>query len=175
MKFIDSNGGPLVMLERDLLPLWKGDDGASVRQAVGLISEVQTDYQRACAIPGWIGKIEVDDDRYGIVFWGDLLGLGYVKNNDGSVLIVRPYCDIEDIYNHIMIANNNARALRKDFDIRIECRKSVIFDSAFPGEEILSDCLHLDLSPGRYEALTYSHKIEDAEIVFHLLRLRPDT
>src|SRR5258707_11484904 len=122
MEFIDSNGGPLLMLERDLLSCWGGTFPAVKTRSQETKmpgSEFQTDYERASAISGWIGKIRVDDERFAIVFWGDRLGLGLVPEHEGRVLIVRPYYEIDNIDSHIEFARNNISVFKKDFDIRL--------------------------------------------------------
>lgn len=175
MNFIDSNGGPLLMLERDLLPWWGGVDhiGTRSRETKMLGSEFQTDYERASAISGWVGKIKVDGERCAIGFWGDRLGLGFVREHEGRILVIRPYYEIDNIESHIEFASNNIAMFKKDFDVEFRSSAVLIFDAAFSGLEIYGDCLDLDLTPGKYSVSTYEHKYHEAEMVFHLFNITP--
>jgi hypothetical protein len=50
LKWIESTGGPLLLLERALLPYWHGSFGNTT---------AATDYDRACEIADYVGAIEV--------------------------------------------------------------------------------------------------------------------
>jgi hypothetical protein len=74
-KIIDSYGGPLLMLERQLLPYWGGIDNIGGVSPERVDREPLTDYQRACNIREFIAPLEVLTES-GVVFSGDDLGLG---------------------------------------------------------------------------------------------------
>lgn len=54
MKWIASEGGPLILMEERLLPLWTGCFSADD-------SEFKSDYERACAVDGYAGVTSVSN------------------------------------------------------------------------------------------------------------------
>src|SRR5260370_26532364 len=124
LKIIDSNGGPLIMLERELLPYWGGIDnigGVTNQRRNRVPFEGSSDYERACNIRGWIALLQVRDGA-GVVFWGDRLGLGLERENDTVFFAVRPYYEIENLQDHIKFVKANTNRFTKDFEIVISCR-----------------------------------------------------
>jgi hypothetical protein len=55
LKWITTNGGPMVLVPRSALSAWRGDRGTS-----GPKVEDFTDYGRACQVEGFLGLIECD-------------------------------------------------------------------------------------------------------------------
>jgi len=76
LDWIESAGGPLLMLEEDLLSHWRGSQQVFIGEP--------TDYERACAVDDYIALIAVNS-REGIVLgeepfrtaWWFSLELGY--------------------------------------------------------------------------------------------------
>jgi hypothetical protein len=172
-KIIDSNGGPLIMMERELLPYWGGADnvgGVRPERRDRVTFKSLSDYERASKIRGWIAPLQVHD-RPGVVFWGDRLGFGLERENDRVFFAIRPFYEIENLQDHIKFVMENPDIFKKDFEIVISCSNALVFDSAFPGVEIRGDYLEINISPGIYEVLTYEHKTQNAEAVFHKFNL----
>jgi hypothetical protein len=168
-NIIASNGGPLLMLERNLLPYWGGIDnigGVTNQHRHGVPFEGNSDYDRACKIRDWAAPLQVDD-RAGIVFWGDHLGFGLVRESATAFFAVRPYCNVENLDDHINLVVKDEGVFRKDFEILISDNSAIVFDSASPGLEIIGDCLGIAILPGLYEVSTYEYKDPAAEAVFH--------
>jgi hypothetical protein len=146
LKYIDTYGGPLLMLERELLPYWGGIDnigGVAPHRLDGMT--FNSDYERAGAVPGWVGPLRVRD-RSGVVFWGDHLGLALERENDTAFLAVRPFYEIDDLRDIIKFVKENANCFEKKFEISFPSRSAIVFDSACPGLEI-RDCLEIDILP----------------------------
>ncbi|HWF95803.1 MAG TPA: Imm21 family immunity protein [Xanthobacteraceae bacterium] len=173
LKFIDSNGGPLLLLQRDLLPYWGGIDnigGVANPHRNRMPFEGPSDYDRGCEILGWIAPLQVHD-RAGVVFWGDHLGLALVRESAKGFFAVRPYYEIDNLEDHVRFAEENPNCFTKEFEIVVSCSQAIVFDSASPGLEIIGDRLEIDVLPGIYEVLTYWQKTPDAEVVFHKFNL----
>jgi Immunity protein 21 len=173
LTFIDSNGGPLIMLQRDLLPNWGGIDnigGVTNPHRNRVPFERPSDYDRACEIRSWIAPLQVSD-RAGVVFSGDRLGLALVRQGDAMFFAVRPYYEIEDLQDHIKFVKENPNCFTKDFETLISCSPAIVFDSASPGWDIIGGRLEIDALPGIYEVSTYWQKIPNAEVVFHKFNL----
>jgi hypothetical protein len=173
LKFIDSGGGPLIMLERDLLPCWGGIfniGGVANPHRNRVPFEAPADYDRACEIRSWIAPLHVSN-RAGVLFWGDDPYLALVRQGDATFFAVRPYYEIEDLQDHIEFAKENPNCFTKDFEASISCSQVIVFDSASPGWDIRGGRLEIDVSPGLYEVSSYWQKIPDAELVFHKFNL----
>src|SRR5689334_18390134 len=60
-----NDGGPLIILSRELLPVWEGSDRPADGRTItteadkGLGEFGGTDYARACAAGGWVSTIPV--------------------------------------------------------------------------------------------------------------------
>src|SRR4051794_35201939 len=60
-----NDGGPLIILPRELLPSWEGADKPSGRRVITTKADewlgefAGTDYARACAAGGWVSTIPV--------------------------------------------------------------------------------------------------------------------
>ncbi len=59
MKWIKSAGGPLICVELDLAGLWLGVHGNSLLGSAA--DSNATDYDRACEVSTYIGKIQIGD------------------------------------------------------------------------------------------------------------------
>jgi hypothetical protein len=170
-RIIQSNGGPLLMLERALLPYWGGMDNIGGVRPQSVHGGPLTDYDRACNIRDWIAPLKVLNGT-GIVFWGDDLGLGLERESDTVFFAVRIYYVIDNLEDHIDSARENPNCFKKDFDIFLSSSKVTVFDSVATGFEVRRSYLEIDIVPGLYEVLTYEQKTPDAEIVFHKFQLR---
>jgi hypothetical protein len=170
-KIIDSYGGPLLMLERELLPYWGGIDNIGGIRPQRVDREPLTDYERACSIRDWIAPLKVFA-RSGVVFWGDHLGLGLEKVSDTVFLAVRIYYEIDNLQDHIEFVKENHNCFKKEFEILMSSSKVTVFDSGVPGVTVRTNYLEIDIVPGLYDAHTYEQKTQDAEIVFHKFQLR---
>jgi Immunity protein 21 len=170
LELIDSNGGPLLMLERDLLLYWGGISNiggiANPHRNIIPFDDAPCDYNRACEIRGWIGPLQVGN-RAGVVFWGDDLGFGLVRESDTVFFAVRPFVDIDNLEDHIEIVKENPESFKKELEIVISPGKFIVFDSACPGWDLTGGRLEMDVLPGRYEVFTYWQKVPNAEVVFH--------
>ena len=150
LEFIHWVGGPLIMLERDLLPCWGGiyNIGGVANSHRNIMPfEGPSDYDRAGEIKGWIAPLHVNN-RAGVLFSGQPPGLALVRQGDAKFFAVRPYYEIEDLEDHIEFVMENPNCFTKNFEALISCSQAIVFDSAFPGWEILGGRLEMDALPG---------------------------
>jgi Immunity protein 21 len=173
LKIIESYGGPLLMLERELLPYWGGLDNVGGVCPERADREPLNDYKRACAIRELIAPLEVLTES-GVVFSGDDLGLGLERENHAVFFAVRMYYEIDNLQHHIEFVKKNPNCFKKNFDILMPGSNMIVFDSVAPGVELRSGYLEFEIVPGFYEVLTYKQKTPDAEIVFHKFQMRLD-
>lgn len=156
VKWIDTLGGPLIVVPAAKAAGWSGDDQGG------------RDYDRACAVGGWLGVLDCDD--------ADALVLGdepamtcCVPAGEGVVIARWIWADsAEDV----------ARALGElpadgfepeDLTFRVEQSSLVVFDSVLRGDSI-EDCLTIDLPRGAYSASTRTWDPDDTtRLVLHRL------
>jgi hypothetical protein len=171
-KFIESLGGPLLMLERRLLPYWGGSDnrgGVTSQLSNGAAPGSLSDYDRACETSRLITDLKVHDGL-GVVFWGELLDLCLEKENDGVFFAIRPYYVVENFEAHIKFVKENPGMFQREFEILLSTGNAIVFDSVFAGTDLHRDSLEIDVLPGVYEVLTCEYKAPNAETVFHKFR-----
>jgi hypothetical protein len=85
---------------------------------------------------------------------------------------VRPYYEIDDLEDKVRSIRAGSPNFGDEFNLPISTEGVIIFDSTFPGTEILGDFLEIDLLPGLYSVTTYEHVAESAEMVIHLFHLK---
>jgi hypothetical protein len=153
-KWIESTGGPLILLEKRLLHFWCGTDGT--HQDGRCVAATTTDYDRACAVSSQLGLVALASSK-AMVFgdmpratalWCSSLTEIYIVR----VVYIDPKRDLRDFAT--LFHRNSFVGLPLEFGFEISSGAMVLFDSAFPGSEQLGDQLDLELLPGRYEFRT---------------------
>jgi len=163
MQWIDTEGGPLIAMERRLLPAWRG--------AIGFPAP-GTDYSRACDVGGYVGAIPVGqgsalvlgDEPMATAWWPD--------DRWGEGLIVRwMYAPNEPAVVQHLGALGSVR-FDESVDWPIVEGPQLLFDSAFAGDEIGPRAISLSLRPGVYQVDTHVSKPDDEMcLVLHRVRL----
>ena len=160
IELILSGGGPLILVRDGLLPSWGG-----IENIGGLQSQERNcfeagrpcDYDRACAVEGWIGEVSISDGS-AVVFSGDQLSLGIRQVGPSSLLVVRPWCHEENLDEQVSALLASSPPFEADFEFAVMHRPLTVFDSANPGFEIFPPLLRTSLEPGRYVVSTYAHR-----------------
>ena len=93
LQWLVNDGGPLLVLPREVLPFWEGSEPPSGNRAVEVRSrwgyKIATDYDRACDVQEWIAAIDVGPGR-GIVLGGDQTNAAWLRPpQSDAFLIVR--------------------------------------------------------------------------------------
>jgi hypothetical protein len=154
MNWIKSAGGPLVCLELVIANSWLGVTGNSVSKEQG--SRAATDYERACQVKDYLGKIPLGD--HAALILGDMpLETLIWRRRDAIPMIVRviygdPGVDVTKILEQGigLYFDDPIETL----EVKVKSGPMIIFDSAFPGGDASNKSLSLDLPLGRYTALT---------------------
>jgi hypothetical protein len=136
MKWIESAGGPLVLVSRDDATTWSGYEG---------------DYEIACAVEDLAGVIQFGrdgDGKVALVIWGEPLMTTYLA--DENMLVQWIYADTED--DLLRMVDNKLPTADWQHGPSITLAHSlVLFDAAIPGGELdLADILEVQLEPGSY-------------------------
>jgi len=169
MKSIISGGGPLVCIELEVSDSWLGINGNSIQQELDL--NASSDYEIACSIRDYIGKLSIRDRD--VLILGDmpLETLIWIPSN-GLPMIVRIYYGDPDV--DIIKLLQAAENLNFNDPVEIlltEIKSSpiVVFDSAYPGFDTNVDKLSFELPPGKYRILTKQfYPDERTSVLIHL-------
>ena len=142
MKWIESGGGPFILVPTDHLPEWRGIDAGP--------SEDETDYDRACEISDDIGILEVGG-THAVVFGDEPFRTTWVPNEKGGGFVVRwVYADNENSVTNY-IAQGGLERVVTDAGVSVRLNgPCVLFDAAEPGDDIRAESIAIGFSPGRY-------------------------
>ncbi|HAV64174.1 MAG TPA: hypothetical protein DCY13_17635 [Verrucomicrobiales bacterium] len=158
MKWIESLGGPLVLLPKSLVSEWGGADLEHPMEG--------DDYGRACAVPGYLAEIPVGTG-VGLVLWGSPDRTTILETNSGWALVRWQYADSEAGMLECVHANiANAEVLEEIRHTGTD-ESYQLFDSVYPGNEI-EETLELKLAPGVYRVSTRNHAESRTGFLAHL-------
>ena len=143
MKWIYSEGGPLLLVESRLLSEWHGS-------APSQQGDHSTDYDRACALDGYIGVIELPSGS-AIVLGGEPLQTAVWKNTRNELTLVRwSYAESEESFlEALRHFPDDPQWDPETIEFSVGDEELVVFDSALTGEEML-ESLKIRINPGRY-------------------------
>lgn len=178
MKWINSNGGPLIILSENLLKDWSGNEIIinNCLKDSKTVGNYITDYERACTMQEYINLIAVGND-YGIIL-GDIpmatLWVPISKVNGGILvrcLFANQGADIIDLVRQI----NLDRFPVSTLEWLNTAMRIIVMDSAFPGEStymLETNKINVDLQPGKYYISTMEYNPdEDTSLILHLFSL----
>ena len=160
LVWIESTGGPLILVEAPLVSDWGGHESGSV---IGV-----TDYERACRVTGYIGRVDVGigqaivlgDQPYATTWW--------CPNDHDTGLLVRWGCADGEEEVLEALANLPKDGWEKaNVDVDIAYETLLLFDSAFPGYDVgASIPIHLSRGHYRLETLDFEPN-ERTELIVH--------
>jgi hypothetical protein len=154
LRWVESTGGPLVVLSQDLAGEWSGYAGP--------------DYDLACTIDGFVGFApEGDQPRPGpvLVLGGEplrttfladsrcLVRWNYAESEEGLLAAVRERLAGEDAWDEGVA-----------YDV---AGPTVLMDASLPGPEADGEWLELDLPSGEYDVRTLFFESGDTSAVLH--------
>lgn len=161
MTWIESSGGPLVLLPELLLPSWRGTLPPPHEPISG-------DYARAVEIKEYLGKIAVGQGE-GLVLGGDPLPAAAIPVADGLLVVRWVYAE-SDMAAEIAIRNARRLPYRPEaflFDNGDDI--VVLMDAAWPGDAV-AEVTRLPLRKGTYGVATAEYK-PDSDTFFVVHRL----
>jgi hypothetical protein len=161
LKWVNSAGGPLLLLEEQLLPDWKGDGGASGGRGG------RTDYERACDVDDYLGLVEVGPGRALVLGDEPMQTTWWPSPGAGGMLIRWQWADGE-----ASVVNSVGGVPEESWEptgltFRVSGRDLLLFDSARPGDEP-GEGLSIQLAGGQYEIVTALHRPDaSTSLVLH--------
>ena len=160
MRWIESAGGPLLLLSERNLGSWEGVLGliSGPAAAVGYSpGEKATDYDRACSAEGLLGIIKVGGEE-AVLLSGEALQTIWVPvgaANGG--MFIRWFFGESEAEFLSWIGKIPEAIFRHDAKVNIRERRLVLFDSAVAGRNVKKrpeEYLSIELEPGVYEIKT---------------------
>lgn len=153
MKWLQSTGGPLVLMAQDLLPHWRGCDG---------------DYDRACGVCDWLGVLDVGDGQALVLGDEPMQTAGWFQAP--CWLLVRWSCapDEATVVRHLERVNQlkfPATGTEVDFGSRL----AVLFDSSACASDLRDDeVLRLELPASKCVVRTLDWRADnDTRLILH--------
>jgi hypothetical protein len=172
LKWISSDGGPLILLEESLLSNWGGcfarktgdlDDGEAYR----------TDYERASAIEDYVGVISVGSG-YGLVLGDEPMQTSWLplKKEKVGMLVRWQWASDEGAVIRSLTDLQQEEELwhPRNFSFLVENGPLLLFDAASPGTDIPTS-LAVELEAGEYSidcAVFQPNK--ETSLIVHRLR-----
>ncbi len=169
LQWIESNGGPLILLPAEYLTAWSGYN-PSEQSRNGLRQSRQTDYERACAVEGYTGILRVDGGQ-GLVLGDEPMATAWWPATTTQGIFVRWVTGEEQtsaihhltrLAEEIWEPSNTAYIVGR--------RPLYLFDVAWPGTDA-PERLVVRLAAGSYTIDT-AHIQPDHQTEFVLHRLR---
>ncbi|MEU3986260.1 immunity 21 family protein [Streptomyces sp. NPDC026672] len=137
VEWVESGGGPLVVVPETVLPFWAGADG----------EDMATDYDRACEVDGYVGLLPVGDSA-ALVLGDEPASTAYLPDHGTFVRWSAANSEAE------LLAEVPAALVSAVWEREVRWNVPgpvVLFDSAWPGEEAdRGGHVRVPLAPGPY-------------------------
>jgi hypothetical protein len=153
-----------------LLPVWKGapsdSDGPANDESIAFRD---SDHQRACAIRGDIGVIQVGDGE-ALVIAEEVLETTWHPLSDGGILARWVFGDADEAVEKYLRSLPTSLSWRVGPNLEVSSSDLVLFDSVFPGDRILTPTLRFSLPPAMYKVGTTRYSPDpETELLLHRL------
>ncbi|MFD7710505.1 immunity 21 family protein [Streptomyces sp. NPDC059785] len=137
VEWVESGGGPLIVVPEVVLPFWAGADG----------DDMSSDYDRACDVDGFIGLVPVGDTR-ALVLGDEPASTTYLPEHGTFVRWCAADSEGELLAGVPAALESAAWGAEVRWDVP---GPVVLFDAAWPGRTSQrTDHLTVELEPGRY-------------------------
>jgi len=171
LTWISTHGGPLILLEKSLLPFWKGNadttgiDGALERGEL-------TDYDRACAIEDYLGTIPVGSGTALVLGDEPMQTSWFPLTRDTGILVRWEWA--ADETSVLKTLREVPEESWQPTGVTVEAKSEplVLFDSAYLGDEIETS-LSISLPSQLYSVDTAHWQPDDeTSLILHRLQRR---
>jgi hypothetical protein len=154
VTWLESTGGPLILLEEDLVPYWRG--------YLSVSESSLTDYERACEVSDYLGTIGVGS-RSGLLLGEQPYSTTWLQapESDYGVIVRWVYAESEAAVIQALNELSNSNWQRTDVVFEVTTGKLVLFDSASPGYDI-ETFIAVQIPKGSYVAETLHYDANEA-------------
>ncbi|MFG2236806.1 immunity 21 family protein [Streptomyces sp. NPDC048723] len=159
VDWVESGGGPLVVVPAEVLTRWEGADSEGP----------ESDYDRACGVIGYTGLLAVGPS-HALVLGDEPSSTAFLPEHGVFVRWVAAESEAE-LLGSVETALEDAAW--EDGQVWDVLGPVVLFDSAWPGSEVEPDNhARVDLAAGRYEVRAALAQ-PNPETAFQLVRVLP--
>lgn len=173
LRWIESSGGPLLLLSFANLTAWSGHTGSLKRNIDGL-NGAESDYERACAVEDYLGMIAIADG-YGIVLAEEPMATAWRPESSSEGILIR-WVFGEDQERLPQYLSHIDEEIWRPTGISLKVGEDplYLFDAAWPGAKVAEhEHLTLSLDAGNYRFDTGTLRIGDkTELILHRLQRR---
>jgi hypothetical protein len=170
LLWINSAGGPLLLLEENSINDWAGVFNPLTGEAEP--ERDDTDYARAGQVEGYLGQIPVRATT-ALVLWGEPAATTWIPASEGGGMFVRWMAAESERELLDWLPRIPDTAFRSDGQFTVHEGRLILFDSALAGRKVKArptEYLSIDLNPGTYQISTASYERDDpAWVVVHRL------
>jgi hypothetical protein len=158
LEWVESGGGPLIAVPETVLPFWAGADS----------EDLDTDYDRACEVDGYVGLLPVGDSA-ALVLGDEPAATSYLADHGTFVRWSAAYSE------DALLAGARAALDTAVWETELRWHVPgpvVLFDSAWPGAGAdREEHLRVPLEPGTY-AVRAAYTRPEPETWVGLVQLR---
>ena len=183
LKWIDSAGGPLILISDKSLKLWSGILKRSsyldskIEDADDFLDADEADYGKACLVEGYLGIVDVGSDTALVL--GDQPFLTTIFHSvDNKVVIARWYYgdDEQTVDNYLKTIDLNS-IINWEFalTLKVTSDRQYLFDSACSSSMLdkgYTEILIVNIKEGDYKIWTSIYEPDDkTKLIIHKLEL----
>jgi Immunity protein 21 len=165
-KWIESNGGSLVIVPEKTVKYWSGINkkdahlNGQAEETNNFLDPSETDYGKACSVDGYIGLITFLQEN--IIVLGDEPLPTTISSSRSELLIARIYyCINEDVANTSLFEFDINSINNWDLEavVMLNSKNYLLFDSATDGNQITdrindNNVFNVNLTRGKYKIMT---------------------
>lgn len=173
-EWIDTDGGPFLLLTEKSLPSWRGTEGWTFETH----GEDASDYSRACDTSDWIGPIRFGE-HMGYVLGGDIGPVSWItpKDLDGGYLVqwlgVDDEAEILPALHSKKLEELISSERAEHISIKIhEPGEMRVIQAAEIGDDLVASSIPITLRPGTYDATSLYLETTSLMIVVRRLKLQ---
>ncbi len=178
LKWIDSAGGPLILISDKSYKLWSGILKRSsyldnkVEDADDFLNADEADYGKACLVHDYLGVVNVGDDNV-LVLGNEPLLTTVFHSIDGKVVIARWYYgeDEELVDNYLKTIDLDSIDWEFVLALKLTSERQFLFDSACSASMLdkgNNDYLSLNIKQGDYKIWTSIFEPDDkTKLIIH--------
>ena len=174
--WIESNGGPLLLLPEALLPSWSGTDAPSDRDVEATFrwqgSGPASDYDRACDVQDYVGVIPVGAGS-ALVLGDEPLPTRWISTPDGGLLARWIFAESDAAAEQALTRIPAELSWEPVGAFVVRSSPLRLIDSADGGSDLILPSARIEMQPGTY-AVTWSRFAFDSETALLLVRLSRD-
>jgi len=165
--WVESKGGPLILLEEDVVPYW--------RDYLPVSDSSLTYYERACEVSDYLGSIGVGS-RSGLVFGEQPYSTTWLQASewDYGIIVRWVYAENEAAVIQVLTQLSNRNWQRTDVVLEVTNEKLLLFDAAVPGDDI-ETFIPVQIPKGSYVAETLHYEAnKDTSLTLHRFVPKPE-